>query len=123
MRIVIAIISTVIMSVGTVFGQMTDEQVIRYTKQAYSQGMSNEQIASALISRGVTQEQILRIKNNMNEEMGIRSSRGVSDRGAAYRSRSYIGEIGDSVRNNRPSNNNSMYELDGVSDTVSTRVS
>lgn len=48
---------------GSVYAQrMSDEQVVGYVQQAQASGKSQKQITSELLSRGVTQEQVLRIK-------------------------------------------------------------
>lgn len=48
---------------GSVYAQrMSDEQVVGYVQQAQTSGKSQKQITSELLSRGVTQEQVLRIK-------------------------------------------------------------
>ena len=42
--------------------RMSDQQVVEYVKQAQASGKSQKQITSELLRRGVTQEQVLRIK-------------------------------------------------------------
>lgn len=46
------------------FAQMPDEQVVNMLKQAREQGKSQQEIMMMLGQRGVTQEQLMRIKNN-----------------------------------------------------------
>ena len=53
------------MALVSVNAQMTDEQVIDYAKQQNAKGMSQQQIATDLIKRGVTQQQFERIKKNI----------------------------------------------------------
>jgi len=48
--------------VNTIFAQMSDEQVMNYVKQEYSKGTSQQQIASNLAKRGVSKEQLERIR-------------------------------------------------------------
>lgn len=48
---------------GSVYAQsMSDEQVVAYVQQAQASGKSQKQMTSELLRRGVTQEQVLRIK-------------------------------------------------------------
>lgn len=53
----------------TVLAQtMTDQQVIDYTKQQMAAGVSEREIATQLLRRGVTMEQVNRIRNKINLE-------------------------------------------------------
>lgn len=60
--------------------QMSDNQVIEYVKTEHAKGVSQEAIGKALIQRGVTQSQLLKIKNQIeqqnqsNTEVGRNSS-------------------------------------------------
>lgn len=49
---------------GAVFAQMTDAQVIEIVKAAQAQGKSQDEIVVMLAEKGVTKEQVLRIKEN-----------------------------------------------------------
>lgn len=49
---------------------MSDSQVLEYVKQAMQQGMGQEEIAVQLLSRGVTEEQALRVKEMYQQQMG-----------------------------------------------------
>lgn len=53
--------------------QMNDDQVVEYVMSAQEKGRSQQQIASELLHRGVTMEQINRIKRKMNtqEKTGV----------------------------------------------------
>ncbi len=65
MRKIISILAIALgLSVGSVYAQMSDSQVIEYTKSAVASGKSQNQIAKELLARGVTAEQAERIKNN-----------------------------------------------------------
>ncbi len=49
----------------TVFAQkISDEQVIQFVLQANSQGMNQQQMMTQLLAKGVTKDQIMRIKSN-----------------------------------------------------------
>lgn len=43
--------------------QMSDEQVVQYVKTAHASGKSQKQITTELLRRGVTEEQVMRIKD------------------------------------------------------------
>ena len=56
---------------GTAYSQrMTDDQVISYVKEAQASGKSQKQMTQELLRRGVTQEQVLRIKSKYEAENG-----------------------------------------------------
>lgn len=55
----------------SVLAQMSDGQVVSYLKEAQSQGKDQTQISTELLNKGVTREQLMRIKNRYEsgEEM------------------------------------------------------
>lgn len=61
---------------GAVYAQqMTDDQVIQYVQNARKMGKNQQDIASDLLKRGVTKEQLTRIQNAyQNSQMGGASS-------------------------------------------------
>lgn len=63
---------------GVSFAQMTDDQVIETVKAAQAEGKSQDEIAIMLAEKGVTKEQVLRIKarleNQQNQAKGGVSS-------------------------------------------------
>lgn len=58
---------------------MTDTQVLEYVKQAMQQGMGQEEIAVQLLSRGVTEEQALRVKEMYQQQMGMTATSSESE--------------------------------------------
>ena len=56
------------LSMAVMAQNMTDQQVIDYSKQQMAAGVSEREIATQLLRRGVTMEQLNRIKNRMNLE-------------------------------------------------------
>lgn len=68
---VLALFFVFLFSVGTVQAQhMSDAQVVQYIKDAQKSGKSETQITSGLVRRGVTREQVERIKANLEESQG-----------------------------------------------------
>ena len=66
-RILFLFFSLLVLS-GSVYAQrMSDEQVITYVKQAQAAGKSQKQMTTELLRRGVTQEQVQRIKSKYEE--------------------------------------------------------
>lgn len=53
-----------LISMGSAFAQMSDEQVIDYVKQEYSKGSSQQEIATSLMKKGVTKTQLERIQKS-----------------------------------------------------------
>lgn len=51
-----------VFSIASFAQQMSDEQVVQYVKSAHASGKSQKQITTELLRRGVTQEQVMRIK-------------------------------------------------------------
>ena len=66
--------------------RMSDQQVVDYVQQAQASGKSQKQMTSELLRRGVTQEQVLRIKTQY--EAAKDSSVGMGDKTALARKRS-----------------------------------
>lgn len=50
--------------IAVTFAQMSDDQVVAIVKEAQNQGKTQQQIIMMLGQKGVTQEQLIRIKNN-----------------------------------------------------------
>ena len=58
-----------ILGSGVAFAQqMNDDQVVEYVMSAQEKGSSQQQIAAELMRRGVTMDQINRIKRKMNSQ-------------------------------------------------------
>ena len=66
MRRILTLLFFVFVLSNTLFSQqMTDEQVIQYVKSAQMQGKTQKQMSSELMRKGVTKEQVLRIKDKI----------------------------------------------------------
>lgn len=52
----------------TIYARMTDEEVVTYIKEATAQGKNKQQIGRELLAKGVTQEQIERLKDRYDEQ-------------------------------------------------------
>lgn len=50
---------------GSVFAQLSDDQVIKLVQNAQKQGMGQQEMVMMLVEKGVTKEQILRIKEQV----------------------------------------------------------
>ena len=57
-----------------VSAKMTDEQVVSYVKQATAQGKSQQQIGKELLARGVTSDQVERLKARFESEQGAQTT-------------------------------------------------
>lgn len=55
---------------GYLHAQMTDAEVIEAAKAAHAQGKTQQEIVAMLVQKGVTEEQVLRIKANYEREQG-----------------------------------------------------
>ena len=73
-RILFLFFSLLVIS-GSVYAQrMSDEQVITYVKQAQAAGKSQKQMTTELLRRGVSQEQVLRIKSKYEDSSSVMHS-------------------------------------------------
>ena len=54
-------------SLEKAYAQMSDEAVVSYVKSSVKSGMSQQQIASQLLSKGVTKEQLKRIREQYKD--------------------------------------------------------
>jgi len=63
----------VLMGAGSLFAQMSDDQVVQLVKQEHSKGASQQEIATTLMSKGVTRTQLERIQKNYqgNQASGL----------------------------------------------------
>lgn len=68
---------------GSILAQMSDNQVISYVKSAHANGTSQQEIAANLVSKGVSQSQLERIKGQLQEDKEGASSNFKSDKSAA----------------------------------------
>lgn len=65
MRRLFLLIFCLFIFTGITYAQrMSDDQVVEYVKQAQADGKSQKQMTTELLRRGVTQEQVLRIKSD-----------------------------------------------------------
>lgn len=69
-RIFLLIFSLFLFTSLTYAQRMSDEQVVQYVKEAQAAGKSQKQMTTELLRRGVTQEQVLRIKSNYEAVKG-----------------------------------------------------
>ena len=71
MRRILFLILCLFIFFGSAYAQrMSDEQVVEYVKQAQAAGKSQKQMTAELLRRGVTREQVLRIKDKY-ENSGV----------------------------------------------------
>lgn len=63
-----------VISVFPILAQMSDNEVMSYVKQEYAKGSTQEQIASYLMRKGVTKEQLERIKSAQQTTKNTKSS-------------------------------------------------
>ena len=72
MRRILFLILCLFIFFGSAYAQrMSDEQVVEYVKQAQAAGKSQKQMTAELLRRGVTREQVLRIKDKYEEHHNV----------------------------------------------------
>ncbi len=73
-RFISILVLALCFGIGNAYAQMTDDQVVEYTKNAAASGKSQNQIARELFARGVTREQAERIKTKYESSKNSSSS-------------------------------------------------
>lgn len=96
--------------VNTIFAQMSDEQVVNYVKQEYSKGTSQQEIATNLAKRGVTQEQLQRIKKEQENKES--SNAGNTGKKASELTRNRRTDTSTNNQNKALEKNASQFEFD-----------
>lgn len=81
-----------------VYAQISDDQVVTLLKSAQSQGLNKEEIGMLLMQKGVTQEQLMRIKDNMSKNQQGQDGMDIS---SDSRMRSVVGEDMGKIQNNK----------------------
>lgn len=59
---------------GTAYCQMSDEAVVKYALEGRQSGKSDQQIGKELLARGVTPEQVERLKQKYEDSQGLETS-------------------------------------------------
>ncbi len=88
------------MSVGSAYAQMTDDQVVEYTKTAVASGKSQNQIAKELLAKGVTPDQAERIKKKYEASQNTASSAAALDNTLSRRSEDSVTKTSEEVSEN-----------------------
>lgn len=71
----ILLVCFLMLSALTIQAQMSDTQVMQYIQREYKAGTSQSQIATRLMQRGVTMQQLQRVRKQYEQLQGGRSSR------------------------------------------------
>ena len=93
MKKILSILLLMLMATTASWAQMTDDQVIDYVKSQNAAGVSQNQIAKDLVAKGVTQDQMLRIKRNYESSKESSSTVHATMTEAVDREREVNGEI------------------------------
>lgn len=64
----IIVVFALSLTIGVAYARMTDQQVIAYVQKATDDGKSQQDIARELMARGVTEAQLRRIKQRMDQQ-------------------------------------------------------
>lgn len=65
---ILLVATAVVAFSATLHADMTDQQVVQYVKQQKAAGKTDKTIGAELLSRGVSRQQLERIKNNYTGE-------------------------------------------------------
>lgn len=110
MKKLLALFWVAFFGVATLFAQgMSDAQVIEYVKNAQAAGKSQKEMTTELLRRGVTQEQVLRIKKQYEDgKKDVTESESIT---AQFRKRKNNDDTPDDVKKDE---NNKQGLLDGI---------
>ena len=124
-RYLVLIFLTLTFTTITYAQKISDEQVLQYVMQATQQGMNQQQIIAQLMARGVTKDQITRIKSNYEsgkygELSGEKNSKifGNNDRTRTLAKNGIKGKAGEGIGGNDSgdmSNDQEMSSSPGAS--------
>lgn len=99
MRRFIALFFLIFTLGGVAFAQqMSDDQVVQYVKNAQRSGMSQKQMTTELLRRGVTKEQVARIREKYAENNSVAD--GSENKPSQLRERTSIMKDGKAARGN-----------------------
>lgn len=123
-RIILIFFSILFLSAFSSFAQMTDEAVLSYIKSGISRGKSKSQLATELISKGVTEFQIKRLMSQYNVDsddmIPTTETRTLGGRTRRFGNRvvdaSYKEMIRDSIRNREFSEKTGKKPYSGLTD-------
>lgn len=88
-------------SVNLLFAQMSDSQVLDYVKTEAAKGTSQQAIATELLKRGATQDQLMRIKNQVSQQQSQTNKQNPAQQN----------QLSGTIRNGGiPSNSSSLYQ-------------
>ena len=118
MRRLVALFFLVFSLVGTVVAQqMTDDQVVQYVKSAQQTGKTQKEIATELMRRGVTKEQIERIREKYeSEQSGQSPTNGKED--TRSRQRKSQSQMNDNVKGIRATDRVNQTQMVEQNDSI-----
>lgn len=118
MRRLVALFFLVFSLVGTVVAQqMTDDQVVQYVKSAQQTGKTQKEIATELMRRGVTKEQIERIREKYeSEQSGQSTTNGKEDERS--RQRKSQSQMNDNVKGIRATDRVNQTQMVEQNDSI-----
>ena len=74
MKRLITLLFITALCLTSAFAQMTDDQVIEYAKAQTEAGKDQKSIAMELLNKGVTQDQLARIRNNVQRKQNTQNT-------------------------------------------------
>ena len=74
MKRLITLLFITTLCLTSAFAQMTDDQVIEYAKAQTEAGKDQKSIAMELLNKGVTQDQLARIRNNVQRKQNTQNT-------------------------------------------------
>lgn len=85
--------------IGQLFAQMSDEQVVKLLKDAQKQGMSQQQMIMMLTQKGVTKEQLLRLKSAYDSGKQNQSTQTGASSDSRLRAKSSVSSVTSQEKN------------------------
>lgn len=98
-----------LLSSATMYSQVSDNEIINYVKSEYSKGTPQDQIAANLMKRGVTKEQLERIKRDQELKNQTKRNDSTNINSYADRTRRSVNEVQFNI--------SEYIQLDSISNT------
>ena len=107
-----------ILGVMTAHAQMSDTQVMQYVQREMNSGASQSQIATRLMQRGVTMQQLQRVRSQYETLNGGRSSRASGSNTDVLVQDSRLRDANGAVRTDSAGNALNIQEVKATSSTI-----
>ncbi len=118
MKKILLTCALVVLGVMTGFAQMSDTQVMQYVQREMKSGASQSQIATRLMQRGVTMQQLQRVRSQYETLNGGRSTRSSGSDTDVLVADSRLRDANGAIRTDSAGNALSTQDVKATSSTI-----